>query len=72
MYCDVCWLPISQLFVVPSRASISAWRCAGPRQSQHILGVAAVQSTIVGTVPGLFLGESKETRFWAFVHVIAA
>ena len=38
---DVCWLPISQLFVVPSRASVSAWRCAGPRQSQHILGVAA-------------------------------
>ena len=29
-------------------------------------------STNVGTVPGLFLGESKETRFWAFVPVIAA
>ncbi len=29
-------------------------------------------STIVGTVPGLFLGEPKETRIWAFVPVIAA
>ena len=29
-------------------------------------------STIVGTVPGLFLGEPKETRIWAFVCVIAA
>ena len=29
-------------------------------------------SIIVGTVPGLFLGESKETRFWAFVPVIDA
>ena len=47
MYYDVCWLPISQLFVVPSRASVSAWRCAGPRQSQHILGVAAWTRTVI-------------------------
>ena len=31
-----------------------------------------IVSIIVGTVPGLFLGESKETRFWAFVPVIDA
>ena len=29
-------------------------------------------STIVGTVPGLFIGEPKETFIWAFVPVIAA